>query len=103
MKVLRFLCLVLLVCSLSVVIAADRCSAQTTGEVKKFVCAKDRAGITFCKRVAPAGRFSGQEGVYADRSATGKSCKWKCKTAQGVETCQGSGSECTGKTPPHFR
>lgn len=102
MKVSRFLCLVLLACSLPVVIAADYAFAQT-GQVRKFNCAKDRGGITFCQRVAPAGRFTGQEGVYADRSATGKACKWKCKTAQGVETCQGSGSECTGKTPPHWR
>jgi len=102
MKVTRFLCLVVFACSLAVVIAADYASAQT-GQARKFNCAKDRSGITFCQRVAPAGRFAGQEGVYADRSATGKSCKWKCKTAQGAEVCQGSGPECTGKTPPHWK
>ncbi|MDD3846655.1 MAG: hypothetical protein PHC90_09870 [Syntrophorhabdaceae bacterium] len=95
---------VILACLLLVPIASDNASAQTSiqQKMKRFNCAKDRSGVMFCRRVAPSGRFAGQEGVYTEKSG-GKVCKWKCRTEQGIETCQASGSECTGKTPPHWR
>jgi len=91
-------------CLLLVPLAADRAFSQTSVQqaMKKSNCAKDRTGITYCQRIAPAGRTSGQEGVYTEKS-TGKICKWKCRTEGGIETCQASGSECTGRTPPHWR
>jgi hypothetical protein len=97
-------CLAILACLLPVLIAPFHAAAQTSVQqtMKKFNCAKDRSGVTFCQRVAPAGRYSGQEGVYTEKSE-GKTCKWKCRTEQGIETCQGSGPECAGKAPPHWR
>ncbi len=96
--------LAVLACSMFVLIAQYHAAAQVPVQqtMKKYNCAKDRSGVIFCQRVAPAGRFSGQEGVYTEKSG-GKICKWKCRTEQGVETCQGSGLECNNKTPPHWK
>lgn len=99
-----FFHLLLAACLLVHLLTAGSVFAQTSIQqtMKKFNCAKDRSGATFCQRVAPAGRYSGQEGVYTDRSE-GKTCKWKCRTEGGIETCQASGTECTGMAPPHWR
>ncbi len=103
MRAVRY-CLAILVCSLPILIvpchAAGQASVQQT--MKKYNCGKDRGGTIFCQRIAPAGRFSGQEGIYTEKSE-GKVCKWKCRTEKGIETCQASGTECTGKVPPHWR
>ncbi len=96
--------LVFSICLFSVLLAAGDGFAGTTvqQQTKRAACAKDRSGALYCQRVAPPGRPAGHEGVYTEKSE-GKVCKWKCKTEQGIETCQASGSECSGKMPPHWR
>ena len=80
-------------------------SAQTVSQktqAKNYSCGKDRGGTLYCKRVAPAGKHQGQEGVYGD-TVGGKPCKWRCRIDNGFEICQAGGSECDGRTPPHWR
>jgi len=91
-------------CVVIPLLTAGDVSAQTSIQetMKRFNCAKDRSGVTFCQRIAPSGRYSGQEGVYTEKSA-GKVCRWRCRTEGGIETCQASGTECTGMAPPHWR
>lgn len=110
MRTTRFLCLIFFISLLLLVHAADAPAQTPPGaypkvqqKVSKFNCSVDKTGIAVCQRLAPAGKFEGQSGVYTQKFAKGKPCRWKCKMEQGVEICRGSGSECNGKIPPHWQ
>jgi hypothetical protein len=93
---------ILCVC-LSVVLTAGELSAEAIRKVARpSNCAMERSGVLICQRIAPAGRYSGQEGTYKD-NVMGKTCSWKCKVNGGLEVCKAEGPECNGKYPPHWR
>lgn len=66
-----------------------------------YKCGRDASGNLVCQRIVSIAR-SGQSGTYNDNSS-GKMCKWKCQTDQGIETCKASWNECSKKPPPHWR
>ena len=76
---------------------------SSTGAAQQaYRCGRDvSSGGLVCQRIVSVDR-SGQSGTYND-SSSGKMCKWKCSSDQGIETCKASGNECDKKLPPHWR
>ncbi len=85
----------------ALVLASLATALPVVAAQQAYKCGRDVSGGLVCQRITSVAR-SGQSGTYNDNS-TGKMCKWKCQTEQGIETCKSSGSECKGMLPPHWR
>ena len=56
-----------------------------------------------CQDVPKHGRVCVPAGETTAKAVGARKCTWKCIMERGVEVCRGSGSECNGKIPPHWK
>lgn len=56
-----------------------------------------------CQDVPEHGRVCVPAGEMAAKAVGSRKCSWKCIMERGVEVCRGSGPECNGKIPPHWK